>query len=73
MSIEYKNIHLAIMAIEQSARLLQIPAAEMYQRLKSQGLIHNYLLPYYEELHSQSIEWLGETTAEALTNWEAAK
>ena len=46
---------------------------DMYNRLKKQGLIHNYLLRYYDELHTQSKEWLAETTAETLTNWEAAQ
>ncbi len=67
------KIHLAIMAIESGARLMGVPSDEMYFRLKSEGLIHNFLLPYYEELHSQSADWLAETTVETLRNWEAAK
>ena len=69
----YNNIHLAIMAIEGGAKLMRISPKEMYMRLKAQGLIHNFLLPYYEELHSQSVDWLATTKAEALKNWEATK
>lgn len=69
----YNNIHLVILAIEQGASRMHISSAEMYRRLKAQGLIHNFLLPYYEELHTQSAEWLGETTVETLKNWEAAQ
>jgi len=61
------------MAIEQAAIRMQVPSADMYRRLKAQGLIHNYLLSYYEELHTQSAEWLAETTVETLKNWEAAQ
>lgn len=66
----YNNIHLAIMAIERGAQLMKVSPTEMYMRLKAQGLIHNFLLPYYEELHSQSVDWLAATTAETLKNWE---
>lgn len=70
---DYDNIHLAIMAIEKGARLMNVPSQNMYMRLKKQGLIHNFLLPYYEELHTQSSDWLAETTVETLKNWEAAQ
>lgn len=52
---------------------MHISGSDMYSRLQKQGLIHNYLIPYYEELHTQSREWLVDTTVEALQNWEAAK
>ena len=70
---EYRRIHLAILAIEGGAKVMHISNMEMYKRLKKQGLIHNFLLRYYDELHTQSKEWLAETTAETLTNWEAAQ
>ena len=52
--LDYKNIHLAIIAIEKGAKLMKVPPQNMYMRLKKQGLIHNFLLPYYDELHTQS-------------------
>lgn len=51
---------------------MKVPPQNMYMRLKKQGLIHNFLLPYYDELHTQSAEWLAETTVETLKNWEEA-
>ncbi len=71
--MSYNDIHLAIMAIESGAARLNISNAEMYQRLKAQGLIHDYLLRYYDELHSQSREWLTDTIVETLKNWEAVR
>lgn len=73
MEFGYKNIHLAVMAIEKGARLLNVAPSILYARLKKQGLVHNFLLPYYEELHTQSADWVAETTVEALKNWEAAQ
>lgn len=67
------KIHLVIMAVEQGARLMHITPQEMYRRLKAQGLIEGYLLAYYDVLHTQSAEWLAETTVETLKNWEAAQ
>lgn len=61
------------MAIEGGAKKMHISGHEMYSRLQQQGLIHNYLIPCYEELHTQSREWLVDTTVEALNNWENAK
>lgn len=52
---------------------MKLPPQNMYMRLKKQGLIHNFLLPYYDELHTQSAEWLAETTVETLKNWEEAQ
>lgn len=71
--MSYNNIHLAIMAIESAASRIGVSGSEIYQRLKAQGLVHNFLLTYYEELHSQSLEWLTDTTIETLNNWENAK
>lgn len=71
--LDYNHIHLAIMAIEKGAQQMGISPEEMYMRLKKQGLVHNFLLPYYEELHSQGLEWVADTTVETLKNWEAAQ
>ena len=36
-----------------------------------QGLIHNRLFKRYEELHTQSLDWVAEDICETLLNWEA--
>lgn len=61
------------MAIESAAARLNISSQEMYSRLKAQGLIHNFLIPCYDELHTQSLDWLTDTTIETLKNWEQAR
>ena len=69
----YRHIHFAVMAIENAAKRMKIPAREMYRRLKAQNLVHNRLLSHYDALHTQGIDWVAEDTVETLLNWEAAK
>lgn len=71
--MDYNQIHLAVMAIEKGARQMNISPKEMYKHLKKQGLVHNFLLTFYEELHTQSSDWVADTTVETLKNWEAAQ
>lgn len=67
----YRRIHFAVMAIESGARKLGIPGKEMHDRLKQQGLIHNRLIRRYDELHTQSLDWVADDISETLLNWEA--
>ena len=66
----YKKIHFAVMAIEASAKKANITGKEMHDRLKRQGLIHKRLLRHYEQLHTQSLEWVTDDIIETLHNWE---
>ena len=56
------------MAIESCARKLGISSKEMHDRLSKQGLIHNKLIKRYEELHTQSLNWVAEDISETLLN-----
>lgn len=67
----YRRIHFAVMAIESGARKLNISGKEMHDRLKKQGLIHNRLIKRYEDLHTQSLDWVSDDIVETLLNWEA--
>lgn len=67
---EYRRIHFAVMAIEASAKKANVPGNEMHDRLKRQNLIHKRLLRYYDQLHTQSLEWVVDDTLETLHNWE---
>jgi hypothetical protein len=58
------------MAIEASARKAHLSGKEMHDRLKRQDLIHKRLFRYYEQLHTQSLEWVTNDTIETLHNWE---
>ena len=67
----YRRIHFAIMAIESGARKLGISGKEMHDRLQKQGLVHRRLINKYEELHTQSLDWVADDISETLLNWEA--
>ena len=57
--------------IETTARWLNVPYREVYQRMKRVGMIENYILPHYETLHTESRENLAQGLVECLNNWEA--
>ena len=67
----YRRIHFSVMAIESGARKLGISGKEMHDRLSKQGLIKNRLIKRYEELHTQSLDWVADDICETLLNWEA--
>ena len=67
----YRRIHFTVMAIESGARKLGISGKEMHDRLRKQGLIHRRLIGRYNELHTQSLDWVADDISETLLNWEA--
>ena len=66
----YRRVHFAVMAIESGARKLGISGKEMHDRLLKQGLIHRRLFKRYEDLHTQSLDWVADDICETLLNWE---
>lgn len=66
----YRKIHFAVMAIEASAKKEKISGKEMHDRLMLQDLIRKRLIRYYDQLHTQSLEWVVDDTIETLNNWE---
>ena len=69
----YDRIHFAVMAIEGGARGMRISGRKMHDRLKAQNLIHERLLGRYDDLHTQSFEWVVDDTVTSLKNWEAGE
>jgi hypothetical protein len=49
---------------------MHISGTEMHDRLKKQDLIAQRLFRRYEELHTQSLEYVTDDIVETLTNWE---
>lgn len=70
-SESYRRVHFVVMAIESGAEKLGISGKEMFDRLQKQNLIHNRLFKHYDELHTQSLEWVADDICETLLNWEA--
>lgn len=67
----YRWIHFAVMAIESGARKMGISGKEMHDRLSKQDLIQNMFIKRYDELHTQSLDWVADDISETLLNWEA--
>ena len=67
----YRKVHFAVMAIEASAAKARTSGKEIHDRLRQQRLIHGRLFKYYDQLHTQSLEWVVDDTLETLHNWEA--
>ena len=70
----------AASCIEGVARKLGIPYQEVFARMKRVGMIENYILPYYDTLHTESrehwIQWREHATynmVECLITWEAKR
>lgn len=63
---QLRNIF-ASSCVEAAARRMQIPAVEMYRRMKDVDLFHTFIYPCYDTLHTQSREIVTEDVLEALT------
>lgn len=66
---ELRNIF-ASSCVEAAARKLGCSTGEIYRRMKRVGLIHGFILPGYETLHTQSREHVTEDVLGALNIWE---
>ena len=67
---EYDKIHLAIMAIDKASRKINVPKAELYDRLNKQNLVHDRLIGMYDVLHTQSLDFVADDIIETLRNYE---
>lgn len=67
---ELRNIF-ASSCVESAARKEGCSTGEMYRRMKRVDLIHGFILPGYDVLHSQSRQHVTEDVLGALHIWEA--
>lgn len=72
-SQQFRQLNFVLMAIANGAKKLNISEKEMYDRLQAQGLVHRRLFKRYEQLHTQSLEYVTDDIVETLLNWEAAR
>ncbi len=68
--IDYRKVHLAVMATENAALRLGVSSEVLFDRLEKHGLVENGLLRFYEMLHTQSLEWVTDWLIEALLTRE---
>lgn len=65
------QMEFAIIAIEATAKKMNVSPSEMHRRLQKQDLINQRLFKHYDLLHTQSIQWVTDDLIETLHNWEA--
>lgn len=59
--------------IESVAERLGCKATEVYRRMERVGLIHDYIIPYYDTIHTESRENVTSDIVETLEFWEKKK
>jgi len=69
--LDYRKTHLAVAAIENAALKLGVDSADLFARLQKYGIVSDGLLAFYEELHTQSLDWVSDFIIESLRNREA--
>lgn len=73
ISQEQQMMAFVASCIESVARFLNADYAEVFKRLKRVGMIEQYILPYYDTLHTESRENLTKGLVECLNEWERKK
>ena len=53
-----KQIEYSVFCIENVAKELGISGAELFKILNSSGLLHSYIIPSYEALHTQINQYI---------------
>ena len=59
--------------VESAASLAGCKASDMYKRMSRVGLIHDYIIPCYDTLHTESRENVTADIVETLEYWEKKK
>lgn len=67
---ELDKLTFTVLAIEASAKKMNISPSEMRRRLDKVGLIKNLIQRCYDTLHTESKEAVANDIVEALHNWE---
>lgn len=70
MEQNYNKLHFAVLAIGATAKKMNIPAQDLYNRLERVGLVKRLLFDCYDTLHTESIDGVVWNVEEALNNWE---
>ena len=63
----------AASCVEGLARKMGKPYIEVYERMSKAGAIDNYILPYYDTLHTESRECVLDDVMEYIENQERSK
>lgn len=73
LSLEEIRMGFVASCIEDVADKLGVDYSEIYRRMNAVGLIDQYVMPYYEMLHTESRENVTQGMIETLQRWEEKK
>lgn len=75
IELSQTEVTLAFVAscIESTARRLGKSYQEIFARMQQVGMIENYILPYYDVLHTESREHVTDNMVECLLAWEGKR
>lgn len=62
--MDKKTLEFVTYCIGKLSALLNLPQQEIYRRLKSSGILHDYIIPSYDVLHTFSSRYLMEDLTE---------
>lgn len=70
LPLDELKLAFAASCVEGLARRLALPYTEVYERMSRMGVIANYILPFYDTLHTESREYLLDDILEYMKNKE---
>lgn len=75
IELSQEEIELGFVAscIEAIARISQVPYADVVARMKRLSVVENFILPYYDQLHSESMEQAVNNILQYMNNKESGK
>lgn len=73
LPLDELKLNFAASCVEGLARRSGKPYIEVYERMNKVGVIENYILPYYDTLHTESREYVLDDVEEYIENRERDK
>ena len=73
LPLEELKIAFAASCVEGIARRTGKPYSEIYDRMSKAGAIEDYILPFYDTLHTESREYLLDDVMEYIENKERGR
>ena len=73
LPLDELKLAFAASCVEGLARKTGKPYIEVYERMSKVGAIDNYILPYYDTLHTESRECVLDDVMEYIENQERSK
>ena len=71
--MDKKTLEFVTYCIGKLSAQLNLPQNEVYKRLKSSGILYNYIVPSYDVLHTFSSRYLMEDLTEYMKERKRAK